>query len=217
MADVQGPVLPPNQNQNPNQKPNQVPDQNPSPNQNPPSPLNPFVPNAPLALEVPQRPQLNWSHFKPKYAGKPDKDAEAHLLRTNDWMDTHEFPDQVKVQRFCLTLVGEARLWYESLRLINENWVGLQNIFRQQYSNIGNGITISCMEVISLQQKCRNNRCLCKPYKTGCNTFRLSRSANTRSFQKHPSNEIILGSLSHNGSKTSGRDSKKNINERKGR
>ena len=34
-------------------------------------------------------------------------------------MDTHEFPDQVKVQRFCLTLVGEARLWYESLRPIN--------------------------------------------------------------------------------------------------
>ena len=29
---------------------------------------------------------------------------------------THRFPDQVKVQRFCLTLVGEARLWYKSLR-----------------------------------------------------------------------------------------------------
>ena len=41
----------------------------------------------------------------------------------NNWMDTHEFPDQVKVQRFCLTLVGEARLWYESLRLINATWL----------------------------------------------------------------------------------------------
>ena len=30
----------------------------------------------------------------------------------NDWMDTHRYPDQVKVQGFCLTLVGEARLWY---------------------------------------------------------------------------------------------------------
>ena len=49
-------------------------------------------------------------------------------------MDTHGFPDQVKVQRFCFTLVGEARLWYELLRLINVDWVGLQNIFRQQYS-----------------------------------------------------------------------------------
>ena len=61
---------------------------------------------------VPQRPQLNWSHFKPEYAGKPDVDAEVHLLKTNNWMDTHKFPDQVKVQRFCLTLVREARLWY---------------------------------------------------------------------------------------------------------
>ena len=53
-------------------------------------------------------------------------------------MDTHKFPEQVKVQRFCLTLIGEARLWYESLTLINVDWVGLQNIFRQQYSKISN-------------------------------------------------------------------------------
>ena len=37
-----------------------------------------------------------------------------------------------------MTLVGEARLWYELLRPINVGWVGLQNIFRQQYSKIGN-------------------------------------------------------------------------------
>ena len=42
-------------------------------------------------------------------------------------MDTHRFQDDDKVQRFCLTLTGEARLWYESLRLINADWVGLQN------------------------------------------------------------------------------------------
>ena len=35
-------------------------------------------------------------------------------------------------------MVGEARLWYKLLRLINVDWVGLQNIFRQQYSKIGN-------------------------------------------------------------------------------
>ena len=63
---------------------------------------------------------------------------EAHLLRTNDWMDTHRFQDNDKVQRFCLTLTGEARLWYQSLRLINVDWIGLQNSFRQQYSKIGN-------------------------------------------------------------------------------
>ena len=57
-------------------------------------------------------PQLNWSHFKSEFAGKPDKDVEAHLLRTNDWMDTYAFPEGVKVQ--YLTLEGEARLCFES-------------------------------------------------------------------------------------------------------
>ena len=120
MADGEGPVLPPNQNQNLNQNLNQipnqnlnqnlnqVPDQNPPPNQNPPPPLNPFMPNAPLAPEVLQRSQLNWSHFMPEHAGRPNE--EPHLLRMNDWMVTHKFPEHVKVQRFCLTLVGEARL-----------------------------------------------------------------------------------------------------------
>ena len=39
---------------------------------------------------------------------------------------------------FVYTLVGEARLWHESLRPINVDWIGLQNQFRQQYSKIGN-------------------------------------------------------------------------------
>ena len=55
----------------------------------------------------------------------------------NDWLDTDEFLDQIKVQRFCLTLIEEARLWYESLRPINVDWVSLQNLFRKQYSKIG--------------------------------------------------------------------------------
>ena len=96
--------------------------------QDPPPPQNPqvpIVPNAPQALIAPHvpalhMPQLNLSHFKPKYSGKPDKDAEAHLLRMNDWMDTHGFPDHVKVQRFCLTLVEEARFWYEIST--DKNW-----------------------------------------------------------------------------------------------
>ena len=78
-------------------------------------------------------PQLNWSHFKPEFAGTLDEDAEANLLRTNGLMDTHTFQEGVKDQCFCLTLVGEARLWYESLRPINVDWIGLQNQFRQQY------------------------------------------------------------------------------------
>ena len=53
-------------------------------------------------------------------------------------MDTCRFQDNVKVQKFCLTLTWEDRLWYELLRPINIDWLGLQNIFRQQYSKIDN-------------------------------------------------------------------------------
>ena len=124
---------------------------------------------------------INWSHFKPKFSGKPEEDAEAHLLRTKDWMDTHRFQEDDKVQRFCLTLTEEARLWYESLRLINTDWTELQISFRQQYSKIGNTReqVISCMEILSFQQKHRNNRYLCTSYKTGCHTLRLWGTTNT--------------------------------------
>ena len=60
------------------------------------------------------------------------------IFSRNDWMDTHAFQDGVKVQHFCLTLVGKARLQYDSLRPINIDWIRLQNQFRQQYSKIGN-------------------------------------------------------------------------------
>ena len=78
----------------------------------------------------------NCSNFKPEFSGKPDEDAEAHLLHTNDWMNVHHFIDGVKVQIFCLKRLGEARLWYQSLEPINVDWQGLQNLFRQQYSKL---------------------------------------------------------------------------------
>ena len=53
-------------------------------------------------------------------------------------MNAHNFLEGIKVDRFCLTLVGVARLWYESLQPINIDWQGLQNLFRKQYSKIGN-------------------------------------------------------------------------------
>ena len=65
------------------------------------------------ALAAPQiihQPAVNWSHFKPEFSGRPEEDVESHLLHTNDWMETHNFQEVVKVQRFCLTLIGEARL-----------------------------------------------------------------------------------------------------------
>ena len=82
------------------------------------------VPPAPQTQQQPtqqvqQIPHLNWSYFKPGFSGKPEEDAEAHLLRTKNWMNTHQFQKGIKVQRFCLTLIGEARFWYESLRSIN--------------------------------------------------------------------------------------------------
>ena len=65
---------------------------------------------------------------------------EAHLLRTNDWMTTHDFPYDQKVRRFCLTLMEEAKLWYETLGTQQQqlDWAGLQECFRQQYSKFGN-------------------------------------------------------------------------------
>ena len=91
----------------------------------PPTPLVQLP--APLAQQF-QPQKLPWSHFK------PEEDGEAHLLRTNDWMEIHAFPEVVKVKRFCLTLEGEARLSYESYGHIAVDWNGQQNQFRQQYS-----------------------------------------------------------------------------------
>ena len=89
----------------------------PAPNQ--PAPANPvgpalLVPNqpAPVAHQIIHQQVLNWCHFKPDFAGRPKEEAEAHLPCTNDWMVTHNFLQDVKVQKFCITLTGEARLWY---------------------------------------------------------------------------------------------------------
>ena len=76
--------------------------------------------------------------FQAWITGKPEEDAEAHLLRTNDWMRIHKFDEDMKVQRFCLTLLGEARLWYKALSPIANDWPALQNAFRWQYSKLGN-------------------------------------------------------------------------------
>ena len=51
---------------------------------------------------------INWSNFKPEFSGRPEEDAEGHLLCSNDWMNAHHFNEDTKVQRFCFTLLGEA-------------------------------------------------------------------------------------------------------------
>ena len=54
-------------------------------------------------------------------------------------MNAHHFHEDVKVERFCLTLLREARLWFQSIEpLGNTGWPQLQNLFRQRYSKLGN-------------------------------------------------------------------------------
>ena len=61
----------------------------------------PIPPDQPIPAQHTQHiSQLNFLHFNPEFAGKPERDAEAHVLRTNDWMNTHQFPEGVKIQRF---------------------------------------------------------------------------------------------------------------------
>ena len=35
----------------------------------------------------------NWIGKKPEFSGKPEEDAESHLLSTRDWVEVHNFPE----------------------------------------------------------------------------------------------------------------------------
>ena len=105
----------------------------------PPQQTVPMQP-APDGMVVPT-PQIiyqNWIGKKPELSGKTEEGAESHLLGTRDWIEAHNFPEGEKVRHFCITLIGEARLWYESLAPLDNDWPALQNKFRWQYSKIGN-------------------------------------------------------------------------------
>ena len=118
-----------NQNQNQDQVPTgQVPVPQPVPAQLAPAGVVP----------IPQIIYQNWIGKKPEFSGKAEEDAEFHLLSTRDWMEVHNFPEGEKVRHFRVTLIGEARLWYESLAPLDNDWPALQNKFRWQYSKIGN-------------------------------------------------------------------------------
>ena len=72
-----------------------------APMEEPNQPNQPKQPNQPpIILPDPMAnpQQLIWSYFKPEFAGKADEDVAAHLLRTNDWMDTHNFPNDQRVR-----------------------------------------------------------------------------------------------------------------------
>ena len=127
---AQGPAVQ-NQFQGPAQVGQNVPVQpllQPVPAQ--PSPVGPVVPAQPapvqpvsvgLVVPAPQVLYQNWIGKKPEFSGKPEEDMESHLLSTRDWMEANNFSNEVKVTYFCLTLIGEGRLWYESLAHLVDN------------------------------------------------------------------------------------------------
>ena len=117
----------------------QIPVQGPAqiaqnvPIQPPPQPAPVQLAPAGIVVPAPQIIYQNWIGKKPEFSGTPAEDAESHLLSTRDCMEAHNFPEGDKVRHCHLTLIGEARLWYE-----DDNWPALQNKFRWQYSKIGN-------------------------------------------------------------------------------
>ena len=58
---------------------------------------------------------MNWPYFTLEFSGKPEGDSEAHILRTTDWTHINNFAMGQRVQRFPLTIAGEARIWYQSI------------------------------------------------------------------------------------------------------
>ena len=108
------------------------------PVQPPPQPVPMQLVPVGMIMPIPQIIYQNWIGKKPEFSGKPEEDAESHLLSTRYWMEAHNFPEGEKVRCFCVTLTGEARLWYELLALLDKDWPALQNKFWWQYSKIGN-------------------------------------------------------------------------------
>ena len=49
-------------------------------------------------------------------------------------MEAHCFNEDIRVKRFCLTLLGEARLWYQSLEPLGETTWAYVYVLNQQPS-----------------------------------------------------------------------------------
>ena len=79
-------------------------------------------------------------------------DILSKLDSTRDWMEVHNFPEGEKVRCFHVTLIGEARLWYESLAPLDNDWPALQNKFRWQIlqNRQHSQTTVSCLEDIQI-------------------------------------------------------------------
>ena len=192
----------PNAQGNPDQNQDQAQDQIQVPAGQVPAP----VPTQPVPQLVPAQlapagvipvPQIfyqNWIGKKPEFSGKPEEDVESHLLSMRDWMEVQNFPEGEKVRHFRVTLTGEARLWYESLTLLDNDWPALQNKFRWQYSKIGNTPEqwFHAWRTFKFDEKHRLCRLLCFENESGSSNAELWRSADFREFQKHPSIPTLL-------------------------
>ena len=131
----------------------------------------------------------NWIGKKLEFSGKPEEDAESHLLSMRDWMEAHNFPEGEKVRHFRVTLIGEARLWYESLTPLDNDWPTLQNKFRWQYSKIGNTPEqlFHAWRTFKFDKNTDYIDSLCFENESGSSNAKLWRNPDFGKFQKHPS------------------------------
>ena len=104
---AQGPTVQNQVGQIPTQGPAvQIPVQGPAqvgqniPIQPPPQPAPVQLAPAGIVVPTPQIIYQNWIGKKPEFSGKPEEDAESHLLSTRDWMEAHNFPEGDKVRCF---------------------------------------------------------------------------------------------------------------------
>ena len=183
------PVNPNDQNQDQNQDQDQ--DQVPAGQVPVHVPVPQPVPAQPAPAGVMPGPQIIYQNCigkKPEFSGKPEEDAESQLLSTRDWMEAHNFPGE-KVRCFIVTLIGEARLWYESLAPLDNDWPALQNKFRWQYSKIGNTLEqlFHAWRTFKFDKNTDSIDSLCFENESGSSNAKLWRNANFRKLQKHPS------------------------------
>ena len=153
------------------------------------------VPTGPV-VPAPQVFYQNWIGKKPEFSGKVNlKKMQNHIFSsTRDWMEAHNFPNEVKVRQFCLTLTGEARLWYESLAPLDNDWPALQNKFRWQYSKIGNTPEqlFHAWRTFKFDENTDMYRLLHPENESGSSNVKLWRNADFGKFQKHPSILTLL-------------------------
>ena len=99
-------------------------------------------------------------------------------------MEAHNFPEGDKVRHFHLTLIGVARLWYESLVPLGDDWPTLQNKFRWQYLKIGNTPKqlFHAWRTFKFNENTNTIDSLCSKDESGCGNAKLWTDADIREF-----------------------------------